>query len=479
MSVRRSSVRLSAGLLLVAACAMGPATAFAEEGSGPSDGGGEPPQSECEDGAPATATADTSSYEAIGTVMITGTCFGVREEVSVDVVQDGDVVESESETSAADGTVTVAVAPETAGQYTAVLKSETAEANVGFEAPAQEEEPTEPPEDTEPTEPGDGEESPTPEEPDEDDGDGNGSGGDGNGSGSDEEPGDGAGGDGAGGDGAGGDGGDDGDGNTGGSDGTDGDGGDGNTGGSDGTDGDGSADGNGSDGADGDGSAGEGSAGEGEDSSAGGNGGSDGSDSTGNDSAGDGAGSGSTGNDSAGDGSGSGRDGSTDDGSSGSATEKPSDSDGPAPSAGGDPAQGSRPDSQQPPEQPGSATNDFPAATPGPTAEQQRSAALAVLMTSLFANGVSSGEVGTSPEDAHDVIDPSAEASETAGDDASGEGARGDAADEAGADAAGSGEADGDELAETGTNALMPAVVAGLAILGGAALLIRRHRLSR
>ena len=479
MSVRRSSVRLSAGLLLVAACTMGPATAFADGEQGPSDGGGEPPQSECEDGAPATATADTSSYEAIGTVMITGTCFGARSQVSVDVLQDGAVVENVSGTSGADGTVSVEFAPEAGGQYTAVLKSETAEANVGFEAPAQEEEPTEPPEDTEPTEPGDGEESPTPEEPDEDDGDGNGSGGDGNGSGSDEEPGDGAGGDGAGGDGAGGDGGDDGDGNTGGSDGTDGDGGDGNTGGSDGTDGDGSADGNGSDGADGDGSAGEGSAGEGEDSSAGGNGGSDGSDSTGNDSAGDGAGSGSTGNDSAGDGSGSGRDGSTDDGSSGSATEKPSDSDGPAPSAGGDPAQGSRPDPQQPPEQPGSATNDFPAATPGPTAEQQRSAALAVLMTSLFANGVSSGEVGTSPEDAHDVIDPSAEASETAGDDASGEGARGDAADEAGADAAGSGEADGDELAETGTNALMPAVVAGLAILGGAALLVRRHRLSR
>ena len=470
MSVRRSSVRLSAGLLLVAACAMGPATAFADGEQGPSDGGGEPPQSECEDGAPATATADTSSYEAIGTVMITGTCFGARSEVTVDVLQDGAVVENVSGTSGADGTVSVEFAPEAGGQYTAVLKSETAEANVGFEAPAQEEEPTEPPEDTEPTEPGDDEESPTPEEPDEDDGeeqptppedpapseddgDGNGSDGDGDGSGSDEEPGDGAGGDGAGGD--------------------------GNTGGSDGTDGDGSADGNGSDGADGDGSAGEGSAGEGEDSSAGGNGGSDGSDSTGNDSAGDGAGSGSTGNDSAGDGSGSGRDGSTDDGSSGSATEKPSDSDGPAPSAGGDPAQGSRPDPQQPPEQPGSATNDFPAATPGPTAEQQRSAALAVLMTSLFANGVSSGEVGTSPEDARDVIDPSAEASETAGDDASGEGARGDAADEAGADAAGSGEADGDELAETGTNALMPAVVAGLAILGGAALLIRRHRLSR
>jgi len=471
MSVRRSSARLSAGLLLVAACAMGPATAFADGEQGPSDGGGEPPQSECEDGAPATATADTSSYEAIGTVMITGTCFGARSEVTVDVLQDGAVVENVSGTSGADGTVSVEFAPEAGGQYTAVLKSETAEANVGFEVPAQEEEPTEPPEDPEPTEPGDGEESPTPEEPDEDDGeeqptppedpapseddgDGNGSGGDGNGSGSDEEPGDGAGGDG-------------------------GDDGDGNTGGSDGTDGDGSADGNRSDGADGDGSAGEGSAGEGEDSSAGGNGGSDGSDSTGNDSAGDGAGSGSTGNDSAGDGSGSGRDGSTDDGSSGSAAEKPSDSDGPAPSAGGDPAQGSRPDPQQPPEQPGSATNDFPTATPGPTAEQQRSAALAVLMTSLFANGVSSGEVGTSPEDAHDVIDPSAEASETAGDDASGEGARGDAADEAGADAAGSGEADGDELAETGTNALMPAVVAGLAILGGAALLIRRHRLSR
>ena len=472
MSVRRSSVRLSAGLLLVAACAMGPATAFAEEEPGQSDGGGDPPQTECEDGAPVTATADTSAYEAVGTVTITGTCFGVLSPVSVDVLQDGAVVENIPGNSGSDGTVSVEFTPEAGGRYTAVLKSETAEANVGFEVPAQEEEPTEPPKDPDPTEPGDDEESPPPEEPGEDDdeqptppedpapgeddGDGNGSGGDGDGSGSDEEPGDGAGGDG-------------------------GDDGDGNTGGSDGTDGDGSADGNGSDGADGDGSAGEGSAGEGEDSSAGGNGGSDGSDSTGNDSAGDGAGSGSTGNDSAGDGSGSGRDGSTDDGSSGSATEKPSDSDGPAPSAGGDPAQGSRPDPQQPPEQAGSATNDFPAATPGPTAEQQRSAALAVLMTSLFANGVSSGEVGTSPEDARDVIDPSAEASETAGDDASGdgEGARGGAADEAGADAAGSGEADGDELAETGTNALMPAVVAGLAILGGAALLIRRHRLSR
>ena len=49
-----------------------------------------------------------------------------------------------------------------------------------------------------------------------------------------------------------------------------------------------------------------------------------------------------------------------------------------------------------------------------PTRRAARSpwAALAVLMTNLFAGGVSSGSVGTTPDQARTVIDPSADASE-------------------------------------------------------------------
>jgi LPXTG-motif cell wall-anchored protein len=150
----------------------------------------------------------------------------------------------------------------------------------------------------------------------------------------------------------------------------------------------------------------------------------------------------------------------------------------PAPSAGGDRGAASRPAPQQPPAAPGSATNDFPAATPEATADQEQSAALAVLMTSLFAHGVSSGQVGTSPDEARTVIDPSAEASEIgtpAGDAADALGASDAGA--AGEDGTGSASAD-DELAATGTNTLVPAAIAGLALLGGIGLLRlqRRHR---
>lgn len=128
----------------------------------------------------------------------------------------------------------------------------------------------------------------------------------------------------------------------------------------------------------------------------------------------------------------------------------------------------------QPPAAPGSATNDFPAATPEPSADQKQSAALAALMTSLFANGVSSGAVGTSPDEARTVIDPSADASEIE--------VPADGASDAGGssgDGADSGAPDDDGLAATGSTMLVPAGIAGLAILVGAGLKIHQLRRDR
>ena len=121
----------------------------------------------------------------------------------------------------------------------------------------------------------------------------------------------------------------------------------------------------------------------------------------------------------------------------------------------------------QPPAAPGSATNDFPAARQEATADQKQSAALAVLMTKLFAGGVSSGSVGTTPDQARTVIDPSADASEIevpAGSDTGGSSDSG----------SGSESSDGDALAATGSNMLVPAGIAAAAILLGAGLRIGR-----
>lgn len=125
--------------------------------------------------------------------------------------------------------------------------------------------------------------------------------------------------------------------------------------------------------------------------------------------------------------------------------------------------------SAQPPAAPGSATNDFPAAQQEATADQKQSAALAVLMTKLFAGGVSSGSVGTTPDQARTVIDPSADASEIevpAGSDTGG----------SSDNSSGSETSDGDALAATGSNILLPAGIAAAAILLGAGLKIHQLR---
>ena len=123
----------------------------------------------------------------------------------------------------------------------------------------------------------------------------------------------------------------------------------------------------------------------------------------------------------------------------------------------------------QPPAAPGSATNDFPAAQQEATADQKQSAALAVLMTKLFAGGVSSGSLGTTPDQARTVIDPSADASEIEVPAGSDNGSSSD-------DGSGSESSDGDALAATGSNMLVPAGIAAAAILLGAGLKIHQIR---
>ncbi|WME22402.1 hypothetical protein [Brachybacterium sp. GU-2] len=123
----------------------------------------------------------------------------------------------------------------------------------------------------------------------------------------------------------------------------------------------------------------------------------------------------------------------------------------------------------QPPAAPGSATNDFPAAQQEATADQKQSAALAVLMTKLFAGGVSSGSVGTTPDQARTVIDPSADASEIEVPAGSDNGGSSD-------DGSGSETSGGDALAATGSNMLVPAGIAAAAILLGAGLKIHQIR---
>ncbi len=157
-----------------------------------------------------------------------------------------------------------------------------------------------------------------------------------------------------------------------------------------------------------------------------------------------------------------------------SAEEESSDKDGETSASDSNQDSASQDPAPQPPAAPGSATNDFPAATPEPSADQKQSAALAALMTSLFANGVSSGEVGTSPDEARTVIDPSADASEIE--------VPADGASDAGGssgDSADSGAPDDDGLAATGSTMLVPAGIAGLAILVGAGLKIHQLRRDR
>ncbi|MDV3296444.1 MAG: hypothetical protein LOY01_11615, partial [Brachybacterium paraconglomeratum] len=132
MSVRRTVAQSSAGLLLLAAFAAGPTAVYAAPDA--SDGGGDqPPQSECEEGAPATASADTSAYATDGTVTITGTCFPGHKSASADILVGDTVVKTLGpETVSGDGTVSFSFKPSSDGSYVAMLKSDTGQADVPF-----------------------------------------------------------------------------------------------------------------------------------------------------------------------------------------------------------------------------------------------------------------------------------------------------------------------------------------------------------
>ena len=168
MSVRRTVAQSSAGLLLLAAFAAGPAAVYAAPGE-PSDGGGgeQPSPSECEDGTPASASADTSSYATNGTVTITGTCFPTRVPVKIDVITPDAVITIFDGLADGSGTVVSTFEPEPGVEYSATIKADGGEANVQFSVSAPEEptEPTDPPETEEPTDPPTSEEPPETEEP--------------------------------------------------------------------------------------------------------------------------------------------------------------------------------------------------------------------------------------------------------------------------------------------------------------------------
>lgn len=429
MSVRRTVAQSSAGLLLLAAFVAGPSVAFG-------DAAGEVPQvpnqAEC-DGAPATASADTSAYETDGTVTITGTCFPTRIAVDVDIIKEGAVVETLQGQTDGSGTVVVSFEPKSEGTYTATIKDgASTEANVPFtvsgpgkptdppteeptdppteeptdpptgeptDPPTEEptdpptEEPTDPPETEEPTDPapgdGDDDESPNP-------GDGDEQNDDGSGSGDDTQD----------------------------------------------------QDGNGQDPDDDEVVDGDPGTGDGQTQDDENNGTSD--DTEGSEEEQQGG----------------------DTTASGSPTRPfPGDEQGgdTSASAANDNAASRGDAPAQPPAAPGSATNDFPAAQQEATADQKQSAALAVLMTQLFAGGVSSGSVGTTPDQARTVIDPSADASEIEVPVGSDNGGSSD-------DGSGSETSDGDALAATGSNMLVPAGIAAAAILLGAGLKIHQIR---
>lgn len=411
MSVRRTVAQSSAGLLLLAAFAAGPSVAFGDAPASP----GVPGQSDggCAEDAPATAFADTSTYEADGTVTITGTCFPGHKNVSANLVLEGADVEA-STTGMADGSGTVYLTfePSSGGTYTAALTSdEGTQANVTFTVEGAGSEPggdgdeeEDPPPTTDPGPgpgPGEGDDSEEPGEGDEDQGN--------------EDP----------------------------------------DSGDDGQEQDGEDSGSGEDdpeqGGDDHNSVDDGSVG---------------------DSDGDQAQETENGDE-------SGNVEGSDEEQQGDDTTAPGSPTQPIPgdeqdgdtsaSAANDGAASKGKAPAQPPAAPGSATNDFPAAQQEATADQKQSAALAVLMTQLFAGGVSTGSVGTTPDQARTVIDPSADASEIevpAGSDTGG----------SSDDGSGSESSDGDALAATGSNMLVPAGIAAAAILLGAGLKIHQLR---
>ena len=126
---------------------------------------------------------------------------------------------------------------------------------------------------------------------------------------------------------------------------------------------------------------------------------------------------------------------------------------------------------------PGTATNDFPAAAPEYTAEQRKTGATAALMTSLFAHGVSGGQVGISPAEADARIGAGTPGGERGASDSGRSNASDGGGDLAGDPSGSDGGSDsGGELAETGTEVSIAAAGAGIALLGGAGLLWRSRR---
>src|SRR5699024_3152058 len=125
------------------------------------------------------------------------------------------------------------------------------------------------------------------------------------------------------------------------------------------------------------------------------------------------------------------------------------------PRAAGEPNPPShKPDSSAPEDQ-DAPSDDAPSATPEHTQAQEEAAALAVLLTSLFAHGGPDGDAGLAPAGA---------AAERAG---GGSGA---------SDGEGASDDGDEELGETGADVTVPAALAGLTLIGGAGLVWHQRR---
>src|SRR5699024_3394200 len=147
MSVRRgrATVRLSAGLLLTAACALGPAAAQAapvpaDNGSG--SGG------QCESDASPSVSA--SSVTAGESVTVTGTCFVPHESGKVSIFQEGDNGSRASTTAQTNGNGTIVATLETSepGDYMIDIKVDQQQATGSFTASDPDPEPSPDPEPT-------------------------------------------------------------------------------------------------------------------------------------------------------------------------------------------------------------------------------------------------------------------------------------------------------------------------------------------
>ena len=139
MSVRRgrATVRLSAGLLLTAACALGPAAAQAAPV--PADNG---QQSACAPDAAAHASVDASTITLGNTVTITGTCFDPLQNATINIVTPDGPVPLDGKRTHSDGSVTWVFTPESEGAFSAVISTKQLQADVAFTVEEAEPEPS-------------------------------------------------------------------------------------------------------------------------------------------------------------------------------------------------------------------------------------------------------------------------------------------------------------------------------------------------